>query len=282
MLGQTLFSIGVMTKSYLFMHAGRFFFGLGGESLSVAQSRITTRWFRGKELAMAIGINLAFGRLGSVLNDIVSPWLAYGVDVPFAVWFGTLTCILSFGCCYALVRLDKKFPERQSSDDDLDLTADETMLSSPTSKIDSPQAPSLALQHLDLPIRFWLICFIMCLYYGADIPFNAIHSSFLESKWYKGDPQTASQIMAIPDTISALLIPFVGTFVDRFGHRCKVMILCGLIMMVCHIYFAFASASSPSPIYALVPLGLAYAMLLTFWPCIPLIVNEGKLATALY
>jgi nitrate/nitrite transporter NarK len=180
------------------------------------------------------------------------------------------------------VRLDKKFQERHSSDDELDSALDETDISLPTSKRGSPQAAVLSFKQLDLPLNFWLVCFIMCLYYGADIPFNAIHSSFLESKWYKGDPKTASQIMAIPDTISALLIPFVGTFVDRFGHRCKVMIVCGLIMMTCHTYFAFAIASDPSPIFALISLGLAYAMLLTFWPCIPLIVKEGTLSTALY
>lgn len=277
--GQTLFSFGVMSKSYTVMHIGRFFFGLGGESLSVAQSRITTRWFQGKELAMAIGVNLAFGRLGSVLNDIVSPWLAYGVNVPFAVWFGTVTCIASFGCCYALVRLDKRYQERSSSDDELYL---DDQAFSPISKLGgSPHFNQLTRGKSDLPLSFWLICSVMCLYYGADIPFNAIHSGFLESKWYKGNPKMASQIMAVPDTISALLIPFVGTFVDRYGHRCKVMILCGVIMMICHTYFAFATDADPSPIFALVPLGLAYAMLLTFWPCIPLVVHESKLSTAL-
>ncbi len=58
--GQFLFSVGISLKWYPLMHVGRFLFGVGGESLSVAQSRITTRWFKGKELALAIGMLLPF------------------------------------------------------------------------------------------------------------------------------------------------------------------------------------------------------------------------------
>jgi nitrate/nitrite transporter NarK len=46
---------------------------LGGESLSVAQSSIVSIWFRGKELAMALGLNMSFSRLGSVVNGFILP-----------------------------------------------------------------------------------------------------------------------------------------------------------------------------------------------------------------
>lgn len=88
--------------------------------------------------------------------------------------------------------------------------------------------------------------------------------------------------MAIPDTISAVCVPIVGTLVDWYGHRCKTMLITGLIMMVVHTYFAFATASDPSPVPFLTALGFAYASMLTFWPSIPLIVPEKKLSTALY
>ena len=267
-LGQTLFSIGISTKSFFIMHFGRFIFGIGGESLSVAQSRITTRWFQGKELALALGLNLAIGRLGSVLNDILSPALAYNIGMNFAIWFGTFTCIVSFLCTQTLVSLDKNFVKKSKSDP--------TLSENPT--IAKPENSDV--KERFLPQSFWLICCITCLYYAADIPFNAIHSSFLQTKWYKGDPQTASQIMAIPDTLSAVFVPLVGIFVDKYGHRCKVSILCGVMMTVIHYYFAYATASSPSPIPFLIGLGFSYAMLLIFWPSIPLVVEESKLSTA--
>lgn len=270
-LGQFLFSIGVSFKSFWIMHFGRFIFGIGGESLSVAQSRITTRWFEGRELALALGLNLAIGRLGSVLNDILSPYLAYAVGMNFAIWFGTVTCIVSFGCTQTLVSMDKTFVKKSRSDNDIDCSPSTPKSLNPRKYVSEESF---------LPQSFWLICIITCLYYAADIPFNAIHSSFLQTKWYKGDPQTASQIMAIPDTLSAVFVPGVGFLVDKYGHRCKVSILCGSMMAVIHYYFAFATASSPSPIPFLIGLGFSYAMLLIFWPSIPLVVHESKLSTA--
>lgn len=67
--GQTLFSVGLWMKDVRVMVVGRFFFGLGGESLSVTQASITTQWFRGKELAFALGMNICIGRFGSVINS---------------------------------------------------------------------------------------------------------------------------------------------------------------------------------------------------------------------
>lgn len=268
-LGQLIFSIGVSVGSYWVMHFGRLIFGVGGESLSVAQSRITTRWFEGKELALALGLNLAIGRLGSVLNDILSPYLAYSIGMNFAIWFGTFTCIVSFMCTQTLVTMDKQFVKRSKSNSNVN--------NSPTLS-NSADTSKTKLYHL--PKSFWLICCVTCLYYAADIPFNAIHSSFLQTKWYKGDPQTASQIMAIPDTLSAVFVPVVGIFVDKYGHRCKISILCGVMMALIHYYFAYATAESPSPIPFLVGLGFSYAMLLIFWPSIPLVVHESKLSTA--
>lgn len=57
------------------MLVGRVVFGLGGESMSVAQSAIVSVWFKGKELAFALGINLSVSRLGSVLNSNTIPAL---------------------------------------------------------------------------------------------------------------------------------------------------------------------------------------------------------------
>jgi hypothetical protein len=56
-LGQTLFAIGVSCKWFALMLFGRILFGIGGESISVAQASITTSWFKNKELAFALGLS---------------------------------------------------------------------------------------------------------------------------------------------------------------------------------------------------------------------------------
>lgn len=83
------------------MLVGRVVFGLGGESLSVAQSAIVSIWFKGKELAMALGMNISFSRLGSVINGLILPQV-YNDDHPgnlgLAFLIGLGVCIFSFVC----------------------------------------------------------------------------------------------------------------------------------------------------------------------------------------
>lgn len=65
--------LGGYADSFDQMLAGRVVFGMGGESMQVAQSSIISLWFKGKELAFALGLNLSIGRLGSVINGIIVP-----------------------------------------------------------------------------------------------------------------------------------------------------------------------------------------------------------------
>lgn len=77
---------------------GRFIFGLGGESLNVCQSTIVSRWFIGKELSLALGINISVSRLGSVFNNYSMPPIAEATSLGFALLFGFFLCIISFIC----------------------------------------------------------------------------------------------------------------------------------------------------------------------------------------
>ena len=65
--------LGGYQHKYWLMLVGRVIFGLGGESMSVAQSAIVSHWFKGKELALALGVNLSVSRLGSVMNSNTIP-----------------------------------------------------------------------------------------------------------------------------------------------------------------------------------------------------------------
>ncbi|KAI8903264.1 major facilitator superfamily domain-containing protein [Gorgonomyces haynaldii] len=244
-LGQLLFSIGVEWKTYSLMLVGRILFGLGGETLAVTQSQITSEWFQSKELALGLGVNLSIGRLGSVLNDILSPYLGVRYSISAATWTGFGFCLLSMVCACFLARWNTKFTKKKKS-----------------------------VEEGSFPVGFVFLNGIIVFLYATMIPFNTIHAAFLQSKWYPNDPQTAGQIMAIPDTLSALLVPFVGTLVDTFGHRIKWLIASGSIMLTVHLYFAFATPQSPQPFVFLCLLGIAYSFLITCWSIIPLLVEK--------
>lgn len=74
--GHTLYTIGISAKSWPMLFAGRAVFGLGDGSTSVANLTILSSWFEGKELALALGLNLSASRIGSVLNNLISPIIA--------------------------------------------------------------------------------------------------------------------------------------------------------------------------------------------------------------
>ncbi|KAG0288098.1 hypothetical protein BGZ96_008077 [Linnemannia gamsii] len=107
-LGQLVVCLGLERRNIGIMILGRVVFG-SAESLAVAQSAITVKYFRGKELAMALGINLCVSRMGSVLNDLVTPIIWSKSSVPFAFWCGLVMCIFSMIMVIVLVAIDLRF-----------------------------------------------------------------------------------------------------------------------------------------------------------------------------
>ena len=109
LIGQTLFTIGVEQRLWWVMLLGRTVYGLGGENLGVSNSALLARWFVGSELGMAFGISMAIGRLGSVLNNFVSPTVARDLDSTEAsCWVGVLFNLLSLVMALVLYKLDRE------------------------------------------------------------------------------------------------------------------------------------------------------------------------------
>jgi hypothetical protein len=104
--GQAVFALGLSLKSWPLMFVGRCIFGFGGENLGVANSAILSVWFEGKELAFAFGLNLSIARLGSVINNLVSPALANSAGIQFALWFGVILCGSSIAAVLIVASVD--------------------------------------------------------------------------------------------------------------------------------------------------------------------------------
>lgn len=127
-LGQGVFTIsgflGVASDGesiYPFVVAiiGRVIFGLGGESLGVCQSAIISRWFVGKELALAFGINISVSRLGSVFNNYSMPPLANATSLGWALFFGFVLCIISFISGVILIMFERHANKVDNEDGEL-------------------------------------------------------------------------------------------------------------------------------------------------------------------
>ena len=261
LLGQFVFGLSLVFRSRLGCIAGRFIFGLGGESLAVAQSQLTSRWFRDDGLAFALGMNLAVGRFGSVVNDFVSPYLVSSTrkesdGVILALTAGLIACMLSTLAAFFLVSFDR--------------TQYRTL--SPRRTQSPVKAPYRWNMLSKLGGPFWLLCLIMIFSYGTVIPFNTIHATLLQRRLAM-DMVSSARIMAVPDTISMILTPFSGTFVDRVGHRAHILASCSLLLAWVH--YALGHANEETwfmPMVPLLVLGLCYSFLLLIWSTIPLLV----------
>lgn len=114
--GQFLFMLGGYAGSYDEMIAGRVVFGLGGESMQVAQSAIISVWFKGKELAFALGLNLSIGRLGSVVNGIIVPQVYDQAGLGTALGVGFIVCLFSLLSAVGMSYLDKRADTKNKED----------------------------------------------------------------------------------------------------------------------------------------------------------------------
>ena len=199
-LGQFFFAIGVSIKSWNWMLLGRLVYGLGGENMCVAQSALLAVWFQGKELALSFGICLAISRLGSVLNNLISPVVANSTTVSMSSILGvgvnTLSLIMSIILLFmdyagtkkckrvndATSRLTASLLEdRDSVEEDDDYYPSESVLVETKKK----EKESISLRDIrKFGKLFWLLTFSCMVVYGCVIPFNNVASGILLERNY--------------------------------------------------------------------------------------------------
>ena len=266
--GQAIFAFGISIKSYWLGLVGRFVFGMGGESLNVAQSAIVSSWFANKELALALGLNVSISRLGSVFNDLVEPafYDATG-NVVFGLWFGLLICFISLGCGLALNLMDKR------RDSKLGIKGKKTL--DPSEKVKFSDIKTFK-------FNYWLICVNCVVVYACVMCFNNVASNFYYKR-FGYSKTTASAIISITYAISAVFCPIFGFMVDKIGRRATLILLSSGIMVIVHLaYMAMPDCDGcVYPPFPLVLLGIGYSIYASvMWASIPYIVEPRTVGTA--
>jgi MFS family permease len=261
------------------MDVGRILFGIGSESMIVAQSSITARWFTGKELALAFGITLTVSRLGTLFSFNTEELLATRYGFRGALWIAAALCLLSLLANWIYTLMDRhaepilRLPEAGSGD-----------------KITWSDIGKFR-------ASYWYAVMICVTFYSAIFPFTALSTDFFHDKW--GMPMasgeglgfiggvfynfthmfnTAQGTTSIIIAASMLLAPFAGRLVDRIGRRATLMILGSFLMIPAHLALGL---SHVQPAIAMILLGAAFVLVpACIWPSVPLIVDERRVGTA--
>jgi MFS family permease len=235
--GQAIFALGLSLKSWPLMYVGRIIFGMGGESLSVGNSALLSAWFEGKELAFAFGLNLSIARLGSVINNLVSPAIANGVGLVYALWFSAILCGVSVLCSLIIQRIDKRFDDSKNKGtaklildgDDISnpLIADDNDdsgysghdIDSRKEKTENNEEEVDKVEFWEIKKfneGFWLLVISCLVVYGCVLPFNNIASSLLlERDFFMTPPDSC---VLIPDACQTF--PADSTSVEGVPTNC--------------------------------------------------------------
>ncbi|XP_051966260.1 major facilitator superfamily domain-containing protein 1 isoform X2 [Xyrauchen texanus] len=269
LLGQIIFAAGALANHFWLMEAGRFVFGIGGESLAVAQNTYAVNWFKGKELNLVFGLQLSMARLGSTVNMNIIGWV-YGriqtmtgsaghTTLGITLMISACTCLFSLVCALVLGFLDRRAArilnkEQGKTGEVIKLT-----------------------DVKDFPVSLWLI-FIICVgYYVAIFPFIGLGQVFFIEK-FTFTPVQARAINSVVYIISAPASPLLGFLVDKTGRNVMWVLLAVITTLISHMMLAFTLWN---PWIAMSILGLSYSLLAcALWPMVAFVVAEHQLGTA--
>lgn len=258
---------------------GFMIFGCGCEMAGITVSRAIAKWFEGKEMALAMGLEMAIARVGVFAIFSISPWIAEHVGLAL---FGKTTVVASVAFCTVLLLIglifflvfcvmDKKFDRQLGEKALAEGTSEEEFKISDIGKILSSQT-------------FWVVALLCVLYYSAIFPFQRYGANMLQCNLDGITPQQASNIFRWFPIGAAVITPFLGNFLDRIGKGATMLMFGALLLIVCHLVFAFLLPATRSHILAyatIVLLGISFALVpAALWPSVPKIMDPRYLGSA--
>lgn len=253
---------------------GFMIFGCGCEMAGTTVSKIIAKWFKGKEMALAMGLEMALARVGVFAIFSISPILASKMG-SVAGPVGFCTCLLLIGFINFIVFsvMDRKFDRQlaEAGAESGEEPSDEEFHVRDLGKIFSSQS-------------FWVVALLCVLYYSAIFPFQRYGANMLQCNLDGISPEQAANIFRWFPMGAAAVTPFLGAFLDKRGKGATMLIFGALLLIVCHLVFAFLLPATHSSLLAyatIVILGISFALVpAALWPSVPKIIDEKILGSA--
>ncbi|MCF8369443.1 MAG: MFS transporter [Bacteroidales bacterium] len=247
-------------------------FGVGVEAAGITVSKIIVKWFKGKEMALAMGLEMATARMGTALALAIPLPMAraFGVDgmpnISAPVMLGLGLLVAGFVAFIWYTFMDKKLEVSEGIKDDIS------------------EEDEFKLKDILFIIRnkgFWLIALLCVLFYSGVFPFLYYATDLMINK-YSVSEKFAGAIPSLLPMGTILLTPFFGNLYDRKGKGATIMLIGSIFLLVVHIFFSIPALDS-----YIVAIGLILFLGVTFslvpsamWPSVPKIIPEKQLGTA--
>jgi MFS family permease len=253
--------VTAMSPEFPVMAAGRVLLGIGAEPLIVAVTTGLAKWFRGKELSFAFGVNLTIARLGSVAADNSPTWAgkAYASGWQAPLWIGAvigLVCVVAGVLYWAF----EKHAARRYS-----LGA-------------AGEMDRLVWREIFAFSRsYWFIVALCITFYSAIFPFRSFAIKF----FIEGHGMTREAAGALNSALpfaAMFATPLFGLLVDRVGKRALFMMVGSFLLMPVYLMLVYTDVP---PIVPMALMGVAFSLIpAVMWPSVAYIVDPKRLGSA--
>lgn len=254
---------------------GFMIFGCGCEMAGTTVSKAIAKWFKGKEMALAMGVEMSIARLGVFAVMWTSPLLANMFDqsVVAPVAFCTLLLLIGLICYIVFTFMDVKLDRELAASGEKSETTDgedEEFHISDLGKILRSQ-------------MFWLVALLCVLYYSGIFPFQRFAPNYIQET-LGIDAEAAARLFSVFPILAMVLTPFLGAFLDYKGRGATMLIIGAVIMTLCHLGFAFLLPAVPQvwiAVTLILILGVSFSLVpAALWPSVPKIIDANILGSA--
>ncbi|MFH0990969.1 MAG: MFS transporter [bacterium] len=252
--------ITAISSQLFFMAAGRLIFGLGAESLIVAVTTAIAKWFKGKELSFAFGINLTIARLGSFAALNSPSWAA----AYYQEWRGPLLIAVVFGFICVLG------------------AAIYWILESSAAKKyqigDAGETDKVVWQDIfKFGKSYWLIVALCVTFYSGIFPFQTFAVKFFMDA-HGASRELGGFLSSMLTLFAMIATPLFGLLADKIGKRASLMLIGCVLIMPVYLIMAYTSLSLYIPMALM---GVAFSLIPgIMWPSVSYLVDQSKLGTA--
>ena len=260
--------LGLVKRQVAVAALGFAFFGIGYEMCGITVSKAIVRWFSGKEMALAMGLQVAMARLGTALALGFSPIIALRWGLPRPILIGVFCVGVGLVAYLYYCTMDRRLDKDKGVE---------------TQNLASQDDEKFHFSDMKLTIKnpgFWLITLLCLFYYSALYPFLDFATKLMISK-YGVDAELAGLIPAILPFTSIVLTPLFGGWCDKKGRGATMMVIGSVMLTLVLIVFSMPLKSSWLAVTLMCILGIAFSLLpAALWPAVPKIVPMKQLGTS--
>ena len=253
-------AITAATSTLAIMATGRLVFGLGAESLIVAVTTAIAKWFKGKELSFAFGVNLTIARLGSFAALNSPSWASeafesWQLPLLIAVVFGVVSVAGALFYWILESKAERVYQIGEAGATDKVVWQD--MFRFGTS--------------------YWFIVLLCVTFYAGIFPFQTFAVKFFIDA-HGVSRETGGFLSSMLTLFAMVATPLFGLLADRVGKRALFMMYGSLLLLPVYLMMAYSPLSLYVP---MAMMGIAFSLIPgIMWPSVAYIVDQSKLGTA--